>query len=183
MDFERLEIPDVVLITPKRHGDHRGYFMETYSRPKLQAAGIHTDFVQDNQSRSEHPGTLRGLHFQRPPFAQGKLVRVIRGRIWDVAVDIRAGSPSYGRWVAAELSEANARQLWVPPGFAHGFVTLEHGTEVAYKVTQVYNPEAEGGIIWNDHDLNLPWPLDHDPRLSVKDEKLPDLASFHTPFT
>ncbi|TVQ61739.1 MAG: dTDP-4-dehydrorhamnose 3,5-epimerase [Phycisphaerales bacterium] len=182
MELERLEIPDVVLITPKRHGDHRGYFMETYSRPKLAGLGIDAVFVQDNQSRSEHAWTLRGLHFQRPPHAQGKLVRVVRGRIWDVAVDVRRDSPTYGRWVAAELSESNAKQLWVPPGFAHGFVTLEPGTEVAYKVTEVYHPDAEGGVIWNDPELNLPWPIDQDPRLSVKDEKLPEFASLESPF-
>jgi len=182
MEIERLQVPDVLLVTPRRHGDERGYFMETYSKPKLATAGVRAEFVQDNQSRSEHIGTLRGLHFQRPPHAQGKLVRVIRGRIWDVAVDIRRGSPTYGQWAAAELSAANACQLYVPPGFAHGFVTLEPGTEVAYKVTGLYEPEAEGGVIWNDPTLALPWPIDREPRLSVKDEKLPEFAGFESPF-
>ena len=183
MDVTPLDIPDVKLIKPRRFGDHRGFFMETYSAPALAEAGVTCTFIQDNHSRSEHAGVLRGLHFQSPPAAQDKLVRVVRGRIWDVAVDIRVGSPTYANWVAAELSEENDNQLFVPVGFAHGFVTLEPMTEVLYKVSDVYAPRTEGGVIWNDPDLDLPWRIKAEPMLSAKDTELPRIADLKSPFT
>ena len=185
MQIESLEIPDVKLITPKRFGDARGFFMETFSAPKLAEQGVARDWVQDNHSLSAKPGVLRGLHFQAPPHAQAKLVRVVKGRVWDVAVDVRVGSPTFGKWVAAELSAENDQQLFIPEGFAHGFVTLEPDTEFLYKVSSVYAPEADGGLIWDDPDLDLPWPLDGiegGPQLSEKDTKLPTLAAFDSPF-
>jgi dTDP-4-dehydrorhamnose 3,5-epimerase len=169
-----LNIPDVVLITPRRFGDDRGFFAETYSLPKLLEAGIALPFVQDNQSFSAAVGTLRGLHCQVAPRAQGKLVRVLRGAIWDVAVDARPASPNFGQWAAATLSAANFAQLWIPPGFLHGFCTIEPDTEVFYKVTDLYDPAAERGVIWNDLALALPWPLPPGgPVLSGKDRLLP----------
>jgi dTDP-4-dehydrorhamnose 3,5-epimerase len=161
-EITRLAIPDVLLIEPKRHGDARGFFSETYSRKALAEAGFDKVFVQDNHSLSEKRGVLRGLHFQRPPFMQDKLLRVARGRIFDVAVDIRQGSPTFGRWVGEELSADNWRQLLVPAGFAHGFVTLTEGCEVLYKVTADYAPHSEGGLAWNDPDLGIDWPLPAD---------------------
>lgn len=157
--------------------------METYNRKRYAELGVNVEFCQDNHSMSRAPGVLRGLHFQAPPHAQDKLVRCVRGRIWDVAVDIRTGSPTYGQWVAAELSADNGRQLFVPVGFAHGFVTLEPDTEVEYKVSDFYAADCEGGLIWNDSDLNLPWPLPPEgPTLSDKDVLLPRLADFTSPF-
>ncbi len=182
MDVVSLAIPAVKLVTPKRFGDMRGFFSETYTRRAFVAAGITDDFVQDNHSRSEKVGTLRGLHFQKPPEAQAKLVRVTKGRIFDVAVDIRRSSPTYGRHVAAELSAENWQQLYVPVGFLHGFVTLEPDTEVVYKVTTYYAPECDAGVIWNDPTLSIPWPLTGAPILSGKDATLPRLADFASPF-
>ena len=177
MRIEALDIPDVKLITPPKFGDNRGFFSETWSAPKLASEGFHEVFVQDNHSLSALPGTVRGLHCQLAPFAQGKLVRVIRGAIWDVAVDIRHGSPTYGRHVAAELSAENWRQIWVPPGFLHGFCTLAPDTEVIYKVTAGYDRGAERGVIWNDPTLALPWPVAaSEIVLSDKDKLLPRLA-------
>jgi dTDP-4-dehydrorhamnose 3,5-epimerase len=158
-EITRLAIPDVLLITPKRHGDARGFFSETYSRKTLEPFGFDKMFVQDNHSLSEKRGVLRGLHFQRPPFMQDKLLRVTQGAIYDVAVDIRQDSPTYGRWVGAELSADNWSQLLVPAGFAHGFVTLQPNTAVLYKVTADYAPETEGGLAWDDPDLAIDWPL------------------------
>ncbi len=185
MQVQPLAIPDVRLITPKRHGDARGTFTETYHRRRYaEAAGIHEAFVQDNESWSAPVGTLRGLHYQAPPFAQGKLVRVLRGRIWDVAVDIRAGSASFGRHVGAELDAASGAQLWVPAGFAHGFVTLEADTRVAYKVTAHYAPDHDRGLAWDDPDLAIPWPMPvAAPVLSDKDRRWPRLAEVASPFT
>ena len=140
----------VKLIETRRFGDARGWFMESYSAKRYAELGVTVTFVQDNHSMSQPVGVLRGLHFQRPPHAQDKLVRCVRGRIWDVAVDVRSGSPTYGRWVAAELSAENGRQLFVPVGFAHGFITLEPDTEVEYKVSDVYAADCEGGLIWNE---------------------------------
>jgi dTDP-4-dehydrorhamnose 3,5-epimerase len=185
MQIVSLDIPEVKLITPKRFGDKRGFFMETFSAPKLAEHGIERDWVQDNHSLSARPGVLRGLHFQAPPHAQAKLVRVTRGRVWDVAVDIRVGSPTFGKWVCAELSADNDQQMFIPEGFAHGFVTLEPDTEFLYKVSSVYAPASDGGVIWNDPELNLPWPLDGiegGPQLSDKDANLPKLADFDSPF-
>ena len=174
MQIQALNIPEVLLITPPRFGDERGYFAETYAAPKLAAAGIALAFVQDNQSFSAAIGTIRGLHCQLAPRAQGKLVRVLRGAIWDVAVDARAGSPSFGQWAAAELSAENFAQLWIPPGFLHGFCTLTPDTEIFYKVTDLYDRDAERGVAWNDPSLALPWPLPPSgPVLSAKDQLLP----------
>jgi dTDP-4-dehydrorhamnose 3,5-epimerase len=171
-----LAIPEVLLITPKRHGDARGWFSETWSRKGLaEAAGIGPDFVQDNQAFNARKGTLRGLHFQKPPHPQAKLVRVLKGAIYDVAVDIREGSPSFGRWVAAELTAERGEQLFVPRGFAHGYCTLTDDTELFYKVDGLYAPETEGGVAWNDPDLAIAWPLDGEPVLSAKDQVLPRL--------
>jgi dTDP-4-dehydrorhamnose 3,5-epimerase len=173
----------VRLLKPKRFEDPRGWFAETYNSKRMAETGIEATFVQDNHSLSRPVGVLRGLHFQAPPHAQAKLVRCVRGRIWDAAVDIRAGSPTYGRWLGAELSAENGWQLFVPKGFAHGFVTLEPDTEVEYKVDAYYDRDSEGGLIWNDPGLGLPWPLPAGgPVLSDKDLLLPTLADFQSPF-
>jgi dTDP-4-dehydrorhamnose 3,5-epimerase len=175
--FERLAIPEVILITPPRLGDERGFFSETWNAARYAEAGIAAEFVQDNHSLSAIAGTLRGLHCQIAPSVQGKLVRVLRGVIWDVAVDIRVGSPSYGRHVAAELSAANWAQLWIPGGFLHGFCTLAPDTEVTYKITAGYDRAAERGVVWDDPDLAVPWPVTAAAAvLSEKDRKLPRLA-------
>ena len=172
MKIERLRVPDLLLVTPARHGDARGFFSETWNQARAEAAGIIGQFVQDNHSVSREQGVLRGLHCQVAPYAQGKLVRVVKGAIWDVAVDARRGSPTYGQWAAAELSAENWAQLWVPPGFLHGFCTLQPDTEVIYKVTGQYDRASERGVIWNDPDLALPWPVT-EPVLSDKDRVLP----------
>lgn len=181
MKIERCAISDVLLIEPVRHGDARGFFSEVWSRPALAEHGLAVDFVQDNHSLSREVGVLRGLHFQRPPSAQGKLVRVVRGAILDVAVDIRQGSPTYGKSVAVELSASNWRQLWVPRGFAHGFVTLEPDTEVLYKVDAGYDRATDAGILWNDPALGIDWPV-ASPILSEKDRAAPRLAEIAPPF-
>ena len=184
MDYHALEIPDVVVIEPARHDDSRGFFSELYNRTALQAAGIDIDIVQENFSLSAQQHTVRGLHFQLPPFAQGKLVQVVKGRILDVAVDVRAGSPSYGRHVAVELSRDNWRQLWIPAGFAHGFCTLEPDTEVIYRVTAPYSPEHDSGIRWDDPALGIDWPVTAAAaQVSDKDRQLQPLAAFDSPFT
>lgn len=171
------------LLTPARFADDRGWFSETYNARKFKAAGLDIDFVQDNQSLSRQVGTIRGLHFQAPPFAQGKLVRVLRGRILDVAIDIRRGSPTYGKYVEAELSAENGAQLYVPVGYAHGFITREPDTEVLYKVTNFYDKASEGGLIWNDARIGIDWGLAGvDPVLSSKDVILPALDGFDSPF-
>ena len=178
MKVEPLAIPEVMLVTPPRFGDARGFFSETYNAARFAQAGISDVFVQDNHSLSAAKGVIRGLHCQIAPHVQGKLVRCVRGAIWDVAVDIRVGSPSYGRHVAAVLSAANWQQLWVPGGFLHGFCTLEPDTEVIYKVTDVWNKDCERGVIWNDPDLALPWPSAAGPPvLSDKDARLPPLST------
>ena len=162
MKFERLAIPEVILFTPARFGDSRGFFSETWTARATQDAGVDLEFVQDNHSMSQARGVLRGLHCQLDPHAQGKLMRVSRGSIWDVAVDARHGSPTFGRHVAAELSAANWQQLWIPPGFLHGFVTLEPDCEVIYKTTGYYDKASERAVMWNDPDLALPWPVPAD---------------------
>ena len=172
--FERLEIPDVILIRPQARVDDRGFFMEAFKRSEFEANGISEPFVQDNFSRSARR-VLRGLHYQSPPKAQGKLVSVLRGEIFDVAVDIRRGSPTYARWVGLRLSSENPMLLYVPVGFAHGFQVLSDEADVAYKVTQEYSPEADRGITWDDPDLGILWPIP-DPLLSTKDARLPRLA-------
>lgn len=181
--FEPLAIPAVILVRPKKFGDARGYFMETWSAEAFAAAGIGAVFVQDNQSLSGTRGVVRGLHFQAPPVPQAKLVRVLKGSIFDVAVDLRSGSPSYGRWCGATLTADGAEQLFVPHGFAHGFCTLEPGTEVAYKVDGPYAPECEGGLAWNDPALAIDWPIAAgEAQLSGRDAALPGFAGFASPF-
>lgn len=173
----------LILIECRRFADERGWFAETYNPVRLAALGIADSFVQDNHAKSGPVGVLRGLHFQRPPFAQAKLVRCVRGRIWDVAVDLRKGSPTYGGWTAAELTADNGLQLYIPAGYAHGYVTLEPDSEVEYKVSAPYAPQCEGGVLWNDPDLALPWPLPASgPLLSDKDQKLPRLKDLDSPF-
>ena len=168
------------IISVSRHGDHRGFFAETYSRRNYFEHGMEVDYVQDNHSLSREVDTLRGLHFQAPPAAQGKLVRCGRGSIFDVAVDIRRGSPTYGQWEGYELSAENGHQLYVPVGFAHGFVTLEPDSEIVYKCTDYYAPETEGAVRWNS--CGIEWPLSGDPILSDKDIIAPALADFDSPF-
>jgi len=172
-----LDIPEVKLLSPKKHGDQRGFFSETYHRQALLDAGIDIDFVQDNHAYSAQPGTLRGLHFQTPPFAQHKLVRVVRGAIFDVAVDLRRNSPTYGQHVSAVISAEAWNQILVPVGFAHGLLTLEPDTEVLYKVSAHYAPEHDKGLLWDDPALGIAWPLEGmDPLLSEKDRAQPRLA-------
>lgn len=173
----------VQLILPRRFEDGRGWFSETYNRSCLLSLGIEDSFVQDNHSLSRAVGTVRGLHFQTGEHAQAKLVRCVRGRIWDVAVDVRKGSPTWMRWVAAELGAERGEQLYVPVGFAHGFVTLEPDTEVIYKVSAPYAAHVDAGLAWNDPELGLPWPVPASSiTVSEKDAKLPTLATFESPF-
>jgi dTDP-4-dehydrorhamnose 3,5-epimerase len=177
MLVESLAIPDVKRIVPRVISDGRGYFAETYSQKALEAAGVRATFVQDNHSLSRAKGVVRGLHFQKSPHAQGKLIRVMRGAIFDVAVDIREGSPTFGRHVSSVLSGENWAQIWVPAGFAHGFCTLEPDTEVLYKVTDNYAPQSDSGILWNDPALGIDWPVSAaDAILSDKDRHLATLS-------
>jgi dTDP-4-dehydrorhamnose 3,5-epimerase len=173
----------VIRFVPKRFQDARGWFSETYQRDRFKAAGIAADFVQDNQSYSGPAGTLRGIHFQTPPHAQDKLVRCLKGRIWDVAVDLRAGSPTFGQHIATELTAEGGEQFYIPIGFGHAFLTLEPDCEVAYKTSDFYAPECDGGIIWDDPELGITWPLPGAaPELSDKDARLPRLKDFVSPF-
>ena len=169
-------IPDVMVVEPKVFGDARGFFYESFNQVAFNAAtGTAFTFVQDNHSRSSQ-GVLRGLHYQLPPHAQGKLVRVVRGAVWDVAVDIRQGSPTFGQWVGQELTEDNHKQFWIPPGFAHGFVVLSESADFLYKTTNYYAPQSDRGIAWNDQDLDIAWPnLGMDFVLSDKDRQQPAL--------
>jgi dTDP-4-dehydrorhamnose 3,5-epimerase len=176
-----LALPEVLLITPRRHGDARGWFAETWSRQNLAEAGVEADFVQDNQAYNARKGTVRGLHFQQAPHPQAKLVRVVRGAIYDVAVDVRPGSPTFGRWVGAELTAAGGEQLFVPRGFAHGYCTLTDDCELLYKVDGLYAPQTEGGVAWNDPDLGIDWPLAGEAVLSDKDKALPTLKDMPPP--
>jgi dTDP-4-dehydrorhamnose 3,5-epimerase len=184
MEIIELAIPDVKILTPVRHRDDRGFFSEIYSRPTLAAAGIELDIVQENFAFSLQPNTVRGLHFQTPPFAQDKLVQVVRGAILDFAIDLRRNSPWYGQYVSAEISAENWQQILIPVGFAHGLITLEPDTAVQYKVSAPYSPEHDaGGIRWDDPDINIPWPIaTAEAILSVKDAALPLLAEFDSPF-
>lgn len=183
MQVEETAIPDVKIVRPKKFGDRRGFFSEVYSRKAWREAGLDYDFVQDNHSYSAEVGVIRGLHFQLAPFAQDKLVRVARGRILDVAVDLRAGSSSFGRHVAVELSAQNWRQLLVPVGFAHGFCTLEPDTEVLYKVTEVYSPAHDRGLAFDDPALGVDWGIDPAKAvLSDKDRRHPRLAELGPQF-
>ena len=183
MNAHDLQLVDVKVLTPKKHGDHRGFFSEVYNRKALAEAGIEIEFVQDNHSLSAEKGTVRGLHFQAPPFAQDKLVRVVRGSVFDVAVDLRKGSATYGEHVSVVLSAEAWNQLLVPIGFAHGFMTLEADTEVVYKVSDYYAPEHDHGLLWNDPALGIRWPLaEEEAVLSDKDRVQPRLSELVTPF-
>jgi dTDP-4-dehydrorhamnose 3,5-epimerase len=167
------DLPEVLIVEPRMHGDPRGFFYESFQATRYAEAGIPGPFVQDNLSRSVR-GTLRGLHFQEP-WAQGKLVQVLRGTVWDVAVDVRRGSPRFGRWIALELSETTPRQLWIPPGFAHGFCVLSDSADFFYKCTELYSPESERSVAWDDPAIGIAWPVE-EPLLSPKDRAAPRLA-------
>ncbi len=183
MKIETLDIPDVKVIFPTIHSDDRGFFSETYNRFVLSEFGINVEFVQDNHSLSRQVGVIRGLHFQIPPFTQGKLIRVVRGSVYDVAVDVRRGSPSYGKFVDAVLSAQSWNQLWVPEGFAHGICTLEPDTEVIYKVTSPYAPDHDRGLAWDDPDLGIKWPVVAGGHvLSDKDRRQPRLKDLPAVF-
>lgn len=181
MKIETTALPGVLVITPVRHGDSRGFFSESWNRRALTEAGVDLpDFVQDNHSLSSRAGTLRGLHYQAPPHAQGKLVRCGRGRFFDVAVDVRAGSPTYGQWVGEDLSFENGRQLWIPAGFLHGFVSREPDTEIIYKCTAHYDHASDGAVRWDS--LGIDWGVS-DPLLSQKDRDAPEFKTWRTPFS
>lgn len=180
MQIEKTALPDILVLTPRRFVDARGFFAETWNRARMADAGLDFDFVQDNHSVSASAGTLRGLHFQAPPHAQAKLVRCGRGRFLDVAVDIRRGSATYGQWAAVELSAENGRQLLVPEGFAHGFVTREDDTEIVYKCSDFYDAAADGAIRWDS--CGIDWGLGEAPILSEKDASAPSLGDFESPF-
>lgn len=182
MNFTKTNLNGLVIIEPTVFGDHRGWFMETYSESKFQEAGILLEFVQDNQSFSAAKGTLRGLHYQLNPKAQTKLVRCTKGAIYDVAIDIQKGSPNFGEWFGIELTADNKKQLLIPKGFAHGFMTLTEDVEVQYKVDELYAPECDRGIIWNDPVIGIEWPMDIMPILSAKDEKAPLLKDAENNF-
>lgn len=183
MQIDTTALDGVLILTPARHGDARGFFSESWNRARLAEAGITAEFVQDNHSLSAAIGTVRGLHYQTPPHAQGKLVRCGRGAFLDVAVDIRRGSPSYGQWVAEELSSDNGRQLWIPPGFAHGFVTLTADTEILYKCTAYYAPDCDRAIAFDDPDLGINWGVTRgNAVLSAKDAAAPLLQDADNPF-
>lgn len=173
-EFEPTELKDVILVKPKVFGDSRGFFMETYKKSEFFQHGIKTGFMQDNHSKSTK-GVLRGLHFQTPPKAQAKLVRCPRGKVFDVAVDIRKDSPDFGKWVGAVLSDENKHMLFIPEGFAHGFVVLSDEAELIYKASDEYSPENDRGIKWNDPDIGIDWGIDFEPLVSEKDAKQPFL--------
>jgi dTDP-4-dehydrorhamnose 3,5-epimerase len=177
LEFRPTDLPGVLLVATRWFEDDRGAFTETWNGQRWREAGVDVDFVQDNHVSSRRAGTLRGMHFQRPPMAQAKLVRVVRGAIWDVVIDLRAASPTYGRWMAAELSEANRLQVFIPVGFAHGYVSLTDDSEVFYKVGAPYSPAHEAGIAWDDPALGIPWPIKaEDVTIADRDRKLPKLA-------
>jgi dTDP-4-dehydrorhamnose 3,5-epimerase len=183
MKFIKTEIPDVYIIEPSVFGDNRGYFLESYNQKKLEEVVGKTSFIQDNESKSSK-GVLRGLHFQKPPFEQAKLVRVVEGEVLDVAVDIRKNSKTYGKHVSVLLSGENKRQLFVPRGFAHGFLVLSNSATFAYKVDNTYAPEFDAGIRWDDKQLNIQWGLEDSMiKVSAKDAELPFLSEFESPFT
>ena len=180
MKIETTSLPGVLVLTPERFGDSRGFFSECWNKRTMAEGGINVDFVQDNHSLSEVPGTVRGLHFQGPPHAQTKLVRCGRGRLFDVAVDIRRGAPTYGQWHGVELSFENGKQLLVPEGFLHGFMTLEPMTEVIYKCSGFFAPKAEGAVLWNS--LGIAWPSQKSPVVSTKDAAATPFSDFASPF-
>ncbi len=177
-EFEKQEIEDVVLIKPKVFGDNRGFFMETYKKSEFYNNGIAVEFNQDNHSKSSKR-VLRGLHYQAKPYGQAKLVRCTRGRIFDVAVDIRLGSKTFGKYVKVELSEENKNMLYIPEGFAHGFVVLSDEAELQYKVSGEYNPSSDRGVIWNDKEIDIDWGIDFEPILSEKDKNQPKLSNIN----
>jgi len=184
MKVEKTSLTGVLIITPARHGDARGFFSESWNRARMEDHGLHFDFVQDNHSLSARAGTVRGLHYQAPPHAQAKLVRCGRGALFDVAVDIRKGSPTYGRWTGVELSFENGRQLLVPEGFLHGFVTRQPDTEIIYKCSDFYAPNSDGAIRFDDPDIGIDWGIaPGDAILSEKDRAAPRLRDFDSPFT
>ena len=181
MQIDETALPGVLILTPVRHGDTRGFFSESWNKARMAEHGLEYDFVQDNHSLSQAVNTVRGLHFQSPPHAQAKLVRCGRGRLYDVAVDIRRGSPTYGHWVGVELTFENGKQLLIPAGFAHGFVTREPDTEIIYKCTDYYAPDCDGAVAWDS--CGVEWGLSGDPVLSAKDAAAPALADFDSPFS
>jgi dTDP-4-dehydrorhamnose 3,5-epimerase len=181
MEFQKTTLKDAILIKPKVFGDHRGFFMETYSEKLFKKNGIESDFVQDNHSMSAEKGVLRGLHFQENPHSQAKLVRVTKGKVYDVIVDLRKDSPTFKKWEGFELSAENKLTLFVPKGFAHAFCTLEENTEFMYKVDDFYAPECDSGIIWNDPELQIDWPIEN-PILSEKDKNLKTLKELTLSF-
>lgn len=184
MEISQTALPGVLILTPRRFGDARGFFSESWNRRVMEEAGIEIEFVQDNHSLSHGVGTVRGLHFQSPPHAQAKLVRCGRGALYDVAVDVRRGSPSYGQWVGVDLSHENGRQLLIPAGFLHGFVTREPDTEVIYKCSDFYAPDCDGAVRFDDPDLGIDWGIDPGAAmLSDKDRAAQSFAAFETPFT
>jgi dTDP-4-dehydrorhamnose 3,5-epimerase len=183
VEIDQTPLRDLLILTPKRFGDNRGFFCESWNRNTFAQHGLEFDFVQDNHSLSQKPGTLRGLHYQTPPHAQDKLVRCGRGRLFDVAVDIRKGSPTYGQWFGIELSFENGKQLLVPKGFLHGFISLEPDTEIIYKCTDFYAPECDAAIRWDDPSIGVDWPTGNSqPVLSEKDINAPHLADIDSPF-
>ena len=182
LQIEQTALPGAVILTPRRFGDHRGFFSESYSRKVLAGLGIKLEFVQDNHSMSREVGTVRGLHFQSPPHAQDKLVRCGRGALFDVAVDIRRGSPTYGQWIGVELSFENGKQLLVPAGFLHGFITRAPDTEIIYKCSDYYAPECDGAVRWDDPEIGIDWGARGEAITSDKDARAPLLKDFDTPF-
>jgi dTDP-4-dehydrorhamnose 3,5-epimerase len=183
MKIEPCVLPGLFLVEPRRFGDSRGFFAETWSRRLLAEAGIDVDFVQDNHSLSHRVGTVRGIHFQAPPHAQAKLVRCGRGRLFDVAVDLRRGSPTYGKWAGVELSARNGLQLFIPAGFGHGFVTREPDTEIVYKCSDYYAPACDGGVRWDDPEIGIDWGIEEAACVSDKDANAPLMADFQSPFS
>lgn len=183
MQIERTKLDGVVIITPQRFPDSRGFFSESWSKRRLADHGLDIDWVQDNHSMSDTIGTLRGLHFQSPPHAQAKLVRCGRGALFDVAVDIRKGSPTFGRWVGVDLTFENGKQLYIPAGFLHGFVTRTPDTEIIYKCSDYYAPDCDGAVRWDCPEIGIDWGITDAPELSEKDAAAPTLADFDSPFT
>lgn len=182
MDIETTPIDGLIVLTPRRFGDNRGWFSEVWNKRTAEQAGVNVTFVQDNHSFSASKGTVRGLHFQAPPHAQAKLVRCGAGIVWDVAVDIRTSSPTFGHWYGVELSAENGRQLFIPEGFLHGFSTLTENAELLYKCSDYYAPESDGSVLWNSEALGIDWKIDAAPELSGKDAAAPDFSEWRSPF-
>ena len=182
MEIVKTPIAGLIELTPRRFGDSRGWFSEVWNANVAAKAGVDVAFVQDNHSFSAAEGTVRGLHYQAPPHAQAKLVRCGRGAVWDVAVDVRRNSPTYGQWYGTELSAENGRQLFIPAGFLHGFSTLSENAELLYKCSDFYAPDTDGSVLWNSAALGIDWKIDAEPELSAKDADAPDFAAWHSPF-